>query len=169
MGKAAYDFVDFLKASGQSYWQVLPIGPTSFGDSPYQSASAYAGNPYFIDFDLLAEEGLLKESDYTCYEWGEDSTKVDYSTIYKNRFKALRIAYNNGFSRDYEEVKEFIEKNKHWLEDYALFMAIKGQFDMKAYTTWDMNIRLRKPSAMNIYRKMLKDDINFQIYTIFIF
>jgi 4-alpha-glucanotransferase len=169
MGKAAYDFVDFLKASGQSLWQVLPIGPISFGDSPYQSPSTYAGNPYFIDFDLLAQEGLLKDSDYKCYDWGKDSAKVDYEAIYINRFKVLRIAYNNGFKKDFKKVRLFIEKNSYWLEDYSLFMAIKGQFQMKSYTTWDMDIRLRKPEAVKRYRELLQDDINFHIYIQYLF
>jgi 4-alpha-glucanotransferase len=169
MGRAAYEFVDFLKASGQSYWQVLPIGPTSLGDSPYQSPSTYAGNPYFIDFDLLSEEGLLKEDDYNCYQWGEDSSEVDYETIYNNRYKVLRLAYNNGYERDLEKVKEFIQENSHWIEDYGLFMAVKGQFDMQSYTTWDMDIRLRKPMAVKRYRKQLQDDINFHIYIQYLF
>jgi 4-alpha-glucanotransferase len=169
MGRAAYDFVDFLKASGQSYWQMLPIGPTSFGDSPYQSPSTYAGNPYFIDFDILSEEGLLKESDYSGYEWGEGSSRVDYESIYKKRFKVLKIAYFNGFQRDIEKVREFIEKNRHWIEDYGLFMAVKEHFYMKSYTTWDMDIRLRKPRAMKRYKELLKDNVNFHIYIQYLF
>jgi 4-alpha-glucanotransferase len=169
MGRAAYDFVDFLKASGQSYWQVLPIGPTSLGDSPYQSPSTYAGNPYFIDFDMLSEEGLLKEDNYNCYQWGEDSSEVDYETIYNNRHRVLRTAYNNGYERDLERVKEFINENSHWVEDYGLFMAVKEQFDMQSYTTWDMDIRLRKPRAVKRYKELLKEDINFHIYIQYLF
>ena len=95
LGIEAYKFVDFLKASGQTYWQVLPLCPTSYGDSPYQSFSTFAGNPYFIDFDLLCEDGLLKKSDYSKINWGENEEKIDFIKIYKNRFKVLEKAYDN--------------------------------------------------------------------------
>ena len=91
-GKAAYEFVDFLRAAGQKYWQVLPLGPTSYGDSPYQSFSAYAGNPYFIDLEILVEEGLLEKEYLDQFSWGGDETSVSYETIYQNRFQVLRTA-----------------------------------------------------------------------------
>ena len=169
LGKEAYNFVDFLKEAGQSYWQILPIGPTSFGDSPYQSPSTYAGNPYFIDFELLCEDGILEEQDYERYDWGQDESKVDYEKIYESRFKVLRRAYENGFKRDYSKVSKFIDKNKHWVEDYALFMAIKGNFNMTAYTTWDLDIRLGKSKAIKDYKDELKNEINFYIYMQYLF
>ena len=93
LGRCAYEFIDFLKRAGQKYWQILPISPTGFGDSPYQSFSTNAGNPYFIDMDILREEGLLKKSDYSKLDWGKDRKNVDYETIYENRFKVLKIAF----------------------------------------------------------------------------
>ena len=92
-GKAAYQFIDFLKKSGQTYWQILPTGVTGFGDSPYQSVSAFAGNPYFIDLDLLIDDGYIKKADIEALEWGEDYSKVDYEAIFNSKYKILRIAY----------------------------------------------------------------------------
>ena len=125
LGEEAYKFVDFLKDSGQSFWQILPIGPTSFGDSPYQSPSTYAGNPYFIDFELLMHDGLLENGDYERYDWGKDEEKVDFNALFQNRYKVLRRAYRNGFERDKKEVEKFKKENEYWLLDYGLFMAIK--------------------------------------------
>ena len=95
LGAPARQFVDFLAAAGQSIWQILPVAPTGYADSPYQSCSAFAGNPYFIDLDLLAADGLLKKSDYAALDWGGDPHKVDYGTIYNQRFAVLRVAYEN--------------------------------------------------------------------------
>ena len=94
-GKAAYQFIDFLKKSGQTYWQILPTGVTGFGDSPYQSVSAFAGNPYFIDLDLLIDDGYIKKADIEALEWGEDYSKVDYEAIFYSKYKILRIAYES--------------------------------------------------------------------------
>lgn len=168
-GKEAFEFVDFLKASGQSYWQVLPIGPTSFGDSPYQSPSTYAGNPYFIDFDLLAENDILKESDYNGINWGEYRDKVDYSTIYRERFKVLRKAFENGYEKDRKKVEAFINENEGWIIEYSLFMALKEHFQMKAYSTWPMDIRRREKGVLEKYKNLLADDIKFQIYVQYLF
>lgn len=168
-GKEAYEFVDFLKDSGQCFWQILPIGPTSYGDSPYQSTSTYAGNPYFIDFDLLAEDGLLKIHEYNSFYWGNDDTDIDYSSIYKNRYKVLKLAYKRGWERDIKNVNKFIEDNSYWLLDYSLFMAVKEKFSMKSFTTWDMDIRLRKKEAVDKYKKLLYEDINFHIYVQYLF
>ena len=95
MGKPAYASVDFLAAAGQTIWQILPVGPTGYADSPYQSCSAFAGNPYFIDLDQLAADGLLTKKDYTGINWGSDAAKVDYGTLYNQRFTVLRKAYQN--------------------------------------------------------------------------
>ena len=107
IGKAAYDFVDFLKYSGQKYWQILPVGPTSYGDSPYQSFSTYAGNPYLIDLDFLCEENLLIRDEITALDWGEDEEKIDYAKIYNNRFKVLKIAYDRFMALDDKEKWDF--------------------------------------------------------------
>ena len=117
LGKAAYDFADFLAAAGQKYWQLLPLGPTSYGDSPYQSFSTFAGNPYFIDLDMLIEDELLTEEEVTMRDWGSNARAVDYGKIYENRFAVLRLAKERGWERDKEEVAAFIEDNKRWLWD----------------------------------------------------
>ena len=96
MGKCAYKFVDFLKAAGQKYWQFLPLGTTSYGDSPYQSFSSFAGNPYYIDLDLLIKDGLLKRSELEGIDWGSDPEHVDYGCIFANRYRVLRLAYERG-------------------------------------------------------------------------
>lgn len=169
MGRDAYKFVDFLKRSGQRYWQILPIGPTSFGDSPYQSPSTYAGNSYFIDLDMLKEDGLLKEEDYSCLKWGQEERKVDYETIYVLKDKVLRIAYKNGFKRDSQEVDKFVEDNGYWVNDYALFMAIKKQNGMRAYTTWELPIRRGEPCEVKRLKELLKEEINYNIYVQYLF
>ena len=127
MGKAAYKFVDFLKASGQKYWQLLPLGPTSYGDSPYASPSTFAGNPYYIDLDMLIADGLLRKKDVTGIDWGSDPAKVDYGAIYRNRYQVLRKAYANGRDRYADEIAAFRAENAAWLENYALFMSVKAK------------------------------------------
>ena len=171
LGKAAYDFVDFLKAAGQSYWQMLPLNPTSYGDSPYQSFSAYAGNPYFIDPDMLVKDGLLKRSECTKCDWGNDPRHVDYGKIYESRFALLHKAYKRGWERDADKVTAFVEDNSRWLPDYALYMACKRHFGMKAWTEWeDEDIRLRKSEAvLEKYRALLADDVQFFTYLQFLF
>ncbi len=164
-GKEAYEFSDFLKKAGQKYWQILPLGPTSFGDSPYQSFSAFAGNPYFIDFDILRKDGLLEKQDYDSVNFGKDPEDIDYGLIFKQKLKVLRTAYENFKSnkaKNGKEViyfKEFQDEESYWLEDYALYMAIKGHFNLKSWQTWDEDIRLRKSEAMNKYKTMLSDEI----------
>ena len=107
LGREAYAFADFLHEAGQKYWQLLPLGPTSYGDSPYQSFSTFAGNPYFIDLDLLAEEGLLDRPALEAADWGGDPRYVDYGKIYDSRFQVLRTAFRNGFPGDREAVAAF--------------------------------------------------------------
>jgi len=169
LGKAAYDFADFLHEAGQKYWQMLPLGPTSFGDSPYQSFSSFAGNPYFIDLDMLIEDGLLKKSDLKGIDFGTDPRSVDYGKIFTARFKLLEIAKENGWERDRQAVQEFESRN-HWLGDYVLYMACKRYFKMKSWSDWDDNdIRVRKPEAMAKYREMLRPDIELFTYIQFLF
>ncbi|MBE6818205.1 MAG: 4-alpha-glucanotransferase [Ruminococcaceae bacterium] len=169
LGKAAYDFIDFLAAAGQSYWQILPVGPTSYGDSPYQSFSTFAGNPYFIDLDLLIKEGLLKKSEVTALDWGNDSEAVDYEKVYNNRFQVLRKAFARGFEKDRAAFAAF-EKENAWLEDYALYMAVKKHFGMQCWTEWEEEaIRLHKPEAVRQYREKLSEDVAFYAYLQFLF
>ena len=135
-GKAAYEYADFLKAAGQRYWQVLPLGPTSYGDSPYQSFSTFAGNPYFIDLDLLIEEGLLEQAEVDACDWGTDPRHVDYGKIYENRLKVLELAKNRGWEREYNDIQAFIRENERWLIPYAKFMNLKQLNGMKPWWEW---------------------------------
>lgn len=170
LGEAAYEFVDFLADAKQSWWQILPVGPTSYGDSPYQSPSAFAGNPYFVDLDLLVADGLLEKDEVEGISWGEDPARIDYALLYEMRPKLLRKAAERGYSRDAAEVKEFREANSTWLEDYALFMSIKEHFGMVAWNEWpDEDARLRKPEALKRYASELKDDIDYYIYVQYLF
>lgn len=166
MGKAAREFADFLKSAGQKIWQILPVGPTSYGDSPYQAFSTYAGNPYFIDLEKLWEEGLLKKSLIEYFNWGGHENYVDYERIYKCRFIVLEEACMKFFSRkdnpEKEAFESFCDKNADWLEDYALFMSVKAEFENKAWTEWeDEDIRLRKPEALAKYREKCAENILF--------
>ncbi|MGN1249161.1 MAG: 4-alpha-glucanotransferase, partial [Candidatus Spyradocola sp.] len=170
IGKAAYEFADFLKKAGQSYWQILPVGPTSYGDSPYQSFSTYAGNPYMIDLDMLQEDGLLKKKDYRNLNWGDDPERVDYARIYDLRFKVLRIAYENAKKGDMSAFETFVKKNSAWVENYALYMAVKKQFGNRAWSEWeDEGIRLHQPEAVAKYRKELDDEVRFYEFLQYLF
>ena len=170
-GKAAYDFADFLHAAGQHYWQLLPLGPTSYGDSPYQSLSSHAGNPYFIDLDTLIEDGLLTRKEVETAQWGTNPRYVDYGKIYESRFAILTKAKARGWQRDREAVAAFVKENSRWLPDYALFMACKRHFGMKAWTEWeDEDIRLRRSQAvLEQYRTMLREDVELFTYIQFLF
>lgn len=170
LGKAAYDFVDFLVKADQSWWQILPVGPTSYADSPYQSPSTFAGNPYFIDLDLLIADGLLTKKEVESYTWGDDPTKVDYGILYENRYPLLELATKRGWERDAQAVTAFVKENERWLPDYALFMACKRYFGMKAWLEWpDEEIRLRDSKALIHYREMLAEDIKLFTYIQFLF
>lgn len=169
MGKAAYEFIDFLAAAKQRWWQVLPLSPTGFGDSPYQSVSVFAGNPYFIDLDMLAADGLLRPEELTAADWGEDSERVDYGKLWENRFPILRLAASRGLPRDRAEVDAFAAENADWLADYAFFMALKQHFGMKSWTEWPDEVRMRDRAALEKYRALLADDIDFYIYIQFLF
>ena len=124
LGNAAYSFVDLLVDLKQKYWQVLPLGPTSFGDSPYQSVSAFAGNPYLIDLGMLVQEGLLDREEVKSYNWGGDADDIDYTVIFENRFQVLQKAFER-FDKKNKEFKSFCEENEEWLSDYFFFMAAK--------------------------------------------
>ena len=159
MGRAAYEFVDFLKGAEVSCWQVLPLSPTGYGDSPYQSCCTYAGNPYLIDFDLLAEEGLLVPADYDGLNWGEDSSTIHYALLYTQCYEVLRIAFSN--AKPDPDFDAFVEAQKDWLEDYALYMALKFAHDGKPFTEWGRSLRRRKKEAMDQARETYKEDIAF--------
>lgn len=167
--KSAYDFIDFLKRAGQSYWQILPIGPTSFGDSPYQSFSTFAGNPYFIDLNYFIKEGLLKKSECKSYDFGEDKRYIDYGKIYLSRYKLLQLAYERSNLAIDLEFKKFCNHNSFWLEDYSLFMAVKDYFGGISWNEWEEDIKLRKESAVEAYQQKLAKEIEFYKYIQYIF
>ena len=170
MGKAAYEFTDFLKAAGQTYWQLLPLGPTSYGDSPYASPSTFAGNPYYIDLDMLVEDGLLEKSDLEGVFWGDNPEKTDYGAIYFSRYTVLRKAFARGRESLKEELDAFIEENKSWLVNYALFMAVKVSFDMKFWRDWpDESIKRHKPEAVAEYSEKYAEDILFWEFLQYLF
>lgn len=167
--KEAYDFVDMLKEAGQKYWQILPLGPTSYGDSPYQSFSTFAGNPYFIDLEALIEEGLLTRKECNACDFEKQADSVDYSKLYKNRWKLLRKAYTNCDIVNNEEFHQFQEENRYWLKDYAIFMAVKERFDNICWNQWPEDIRLRYGYSMDYYQRELYFEIEFQEYLQFLF
>ena len=147
MGNEAYRFVDFLKKAGQSFWQVLPVLTTGYGDSPYQSFSTFAGNPYLIDLDMLADDGLLMKEEYETADFGEDPGKVDYGKLYENRLPLLRKAFERGKQSDITGFLDFCERNKYWIDDYSLYMALKTHFKGVSYHEWPADIRHREPAA----------------------
>ncbi|WP_297632985.1 4-alpha-glucanotransferase [uncultured Clostridium sp.] len=174
VGKEAYDFVDFLVKAGQKYWQILPLGHTSYGDSPYQCFSAFAGNPHFIDLDILKAEGLLEEDDYIKENFGEDLEKIDYGLIFEKRNEILNLAYLNFKKRNLNRHEDFLYKkfkkeNSFWLEDYSEYMAIKDKFNLKSWLEWDEDIKNREQRAMDRYRKELKEEMEYYKFIQFIF
>lgn len=159
-GEEAYRFVDLLVDLRQKYWQVLPLGPTSFGDSPYQAFSAFAGNPYLIDLNQLIKEGLLIETEVKAYNWGSDAQDVDYAVIFENRFKVLKQAFER-FDRWEQEYRVFCRENKEWLEDYSLFMALKNHFGNREWLAWEPGLRDRDPETLAEYKEQLKEQVEF--------
>ncbi len=164
LGKAAFDFIDFLAAAGQTYWQVLPVGPVSYGDSPYQSFSSFAGNPYYVDLDRLAEDGLLTPQEASAPDWGDDPGLVDYGKLYEHRFDVLKLAAARGVPREREALDAF-RREKPWLADYALFMALKRHFGMRPWHEWpDEDVRLHRPGACARWRSALWEDVELFEY-----
>ena len=163
--KEAYKFIDILSKCGQTYWQILPLGPTGFGDSPYQSFSAFAGNPYFIDLDTLYEEGLISERDIEISICNDK--EIDYEKLYFSRFKVLKTAFENGFDKSTDEYISFANENAFWLDDYALYMAVKDYFHGVSWLEWDDDMKFRKTTAS--FHIHLKDNINCYIYIQFLF
>jgi len=161
MGQAARDFADFLSAGGQSYWQILPIGPTSYGDSPYQSFSTFAGNPYLIDLDDLAAEGLLAPEDYQNMDWGGNPTQVDYGLLYEKRFPVLHKAVERLLASPPADYTVFLAENATWLPDYALFMALKDANGGRSWQEWEEPLRRREGAALSAARAEHKASVSF--------
>lgn len=167
MGKQAFAFVDFLKRAGQRCWQILPLNPTGYGDSPYQSCSAYAGNPYLIDLDMLIEEGLLKQEEVNAADWGRRADKVDFGLLYQNRAGVLRIAYSR--FEGGAEFDAFCRENSGWLADFALFMALKARHQGAPWYNWEDPVKFRNPDAIWNARQELKEEIRFYSFVQFVF
>lgn len=162
--REAYEFVDFLERSGQGYWQILPIGPTGFGNSPYQPFSAFAGNPYFISLETLIEDGLLTWEDVNGVFFGNDEEKVDYGALYENRPAVLRKAFARFKERGMDQEKDYksyLEQEEYWLTDYALFMAIKDEQGGASWLTWEEELRTREEAALADAKERLSDQIAF--------
>ncbi len=167
LGKEAYRFVDFLEKAKQTWWQILPLNPTNYGDSPYQSFSSYAGNPYFIDPEMLIEEGLLEKKEFESFDFGSDNTSIDYGKLYKNRNKMLKLAFSR-FLED-QDYKSFCKENAFWLSDYALFMAIKNANGDISWENWDNTLRFREAAAIDNAQNEYKENINFYCFVQYIF
>jgi len=171
-GKESYEFVDFLKKAGQKLWQILPLGPTGYGDSPYQSFSTFAGNPYYIDLIKLTEEGYLTREECDSFDFGNNEHYVDYEKVYNARFTVLRMAWERAKLLGVEksgDYLEFVQKSSGWLEDYALYMAIKKAFGGSSFLEWEEDIRLRKPEALERYREELSEEICFYKFQQYLF
>lgn len=169
-GRAAYEFVDFVSECHHRYWQVLPLGPTTYGDSPYQSYSAFAGNPYYIDLDMLIEEGLLYKDEVDCIQWDGHPEYVDYERMYNYRSGVLKKAYER-FKTEHikkDEVvtayRKFKEDNSYWLLDYCLFMALKVHYNHASWTDWDDDIKFRTAKGLETYKNMLSDDVEYYMF-----
>lgn len=170
-GKSAYDFVDFLEETKQTYWQILPLTTTSYGDSPYQSFSAVAGNLNLIDFSLLKEDGLLEESDYANVNFGVNPEKVDYALLFEARRPILEkaVANTSKNSEVLAEIEKFEAENSSWLADYAEYMAIKESFGYKSFIHWDEDIKKGEETAREKYRTELQDSIRYYTVTQYFF
>ena len=145
MGKAAYQFIEFLKKAGQQYWQILPVTPTGFGDSPYQSCSTYAGNHYLIDLDLLVEAGLLRKSEITKINWSDTPSRVNFGLLYQHRLRVLRLAFRR--FQDWEALEQFCHDNDSWIWDFAMYMALKDQHGGKPWYQWEEKLKFRYEGA----------------------
>lgn len=167
--KEAYQFVDFLKKAGQSYWQILPLGPTGYGDSPYQSFSTFAGNPYLIDLEGLIRKGWLTEEECARYDFGQDSGYVDYEKIYLSRFRILFSAYQNSHIGDNKKFRDFVRNNRFWLEDYALYMALKDASGGSAWSEWAEDLKRRRAARLEECRKTYQKEIMFYQFQQFVF
>lgn len=167
LGQQAYDFVDFLHDAGQTYWQILPLTPTGYGDSPYQSCSAFAGNHYLIDLVQLAEEGLLEYSELDSIDWGAQTDRVDYGLLYQNRLNVLRKAYSR--FNDHEDCARFCALNNDWLPDFALYMALKDKYGGAPWYQWDDPIKFRNTEALESAVTELEADIRFYSFVQYLF
>lgn len=170
LGREAYKFIDLLKAGNQTYWQILPMGPTGFGASPYQTDSVFAGNPFLIDLDDLVADGLLTQAEVDMCFWGDDPSQVDFETVEAGREPLLRLACDRGWERDKAALESF-RAAEPWIEDYALFKALKKHFGDASWTGWENeDIRLRRSDeVLDRYRAILQDEMRVVIYSQYLF
>lgn len=159
--ECAFEFVDLLEKAGQKYWQILPLGHTSYGDSPYQSFSTFAGNPYFVSIKKLIEKGYITKEECDEYDLVGHPEYVDYEKLYNGRYAIYRKAFQNSNITQDKGYQDFVKKNADWLEDYALFMAVKAAYGGKSFIEWDDDIKLRKPEAVACYKEKYKEDVDF--------
>lgn len=164
LGLPAYDFAAFLHKSGQTYWQVLPLGPTGWGDSPYQTYSSFAGNPYFIDLDTLAHMGYLTVDELARTDFGSDPEHVDYEKLAANRMGLLQTAFSRITPHAARELNEFIEEHAAWLDDYCLYMAIREKSGMRPWYEWDEPLRTRQAQALSQARQELAQEMRFHAF-----
>ena len=171
LGIEAYNFVDFLEEAKQKYWQVLPIGHTGFGDSPYSCYSFFAGNPLFIDITMIEEEGLVQRNCQIVNELKaqEDNSRINYGEVIKQKYNQLWKVYKNCRTEIKTEILEFLDKNEKWVYDYGIFMALKDQFDGKPIWEWPEKIRKRDNETIGEYWNKLRDRINFYLFIQFLF
>lgn len=165
LGREAYEFVDFLVKAGIKVWQVLPVGPTGYGESPYQSGSTFAGNPLLIDLETLWDQGLIDGKSIFSMPC-ED--KVDFETVKVKKDAALRGCFEKSYARVKTQVADYLARTP-WLKDYALYAALKVLFELKSWMTWPDEIRKREPEAMAAYTQKLQDEINYQCFLQYIF
>lgn len=169
LGEEAYGFIDFLKKSGQKYWQILPVGATGYGDSPYQSFSTHAGNPYLIDLDRLCEDGLIEREHLAALPLPAEEGKADYENVGAHKIHILKEASAKGIEKYSESMDVFYQENQWWLEDYALFMALKAHHNDVSWQAWDEDIKLRKEEALDKYKELLKDELQFWVFVQYTF
>lgn len=167
--KEAYDFVDWLKKTGCHYWQILPLGPTGYGDSPYQSISTFAGNPYFIDLEELIKAGLLTKKECAEADYGDDPRFIDYGKIYNTRLKLLKKAYLKSNHKKDKAYVKFCEENAYWLDDYALFVTLKNDHNGACWAEWEEDIKTRKAAAVKAAVKKYADEIDFYKFNQYMF
>ncbi|MDD3361959.1 MAG: 4-alpha-glucanotransferase [Hespellia sp.] len=176
--KEAYEFVDFLKESNQKKWQILPLGPTGYGDSPYQSFSTFAGNPYYIDLETLIGWGLLTKEECDSYDFGDQEDRIDYEKMYFARFAILRVAYERFLSQNRsdagifsgnDEYDQFSLQNAYWLEDYSLYMALKNKFGGISWEQWEKPYRIREYATMQKMREEQRNEIDFYKFQQYMF
>lgn len=167
--KEAYAFIEKLKKAGQKYWQILPLGPTGYGDSPYQSFSTFAGNPYYIDLDRLVAQGWLLEGEIK--ELAEDGPigEVDYGKLFKTRYVLLKKAFLRSGIEKTEAFCRYCAQEKYWLEDYALYMALKKEYQYRSWESWEESVRFRDPATLEKKKAQWKEEILFHQFLQFIF